>query len=132
MALDKTLSLSPAKRPQNADRVVVRRARLVERINEQVAAIRAIAAGETSMKPPKSTMKWWWSDGSRYYVAAYYARNPLELAKGKFSALCVDLPAAANALVAIAKAVDSGEFDEQIRIIAGEVRTKFGATKKAS
>ena len=110
MSLDKTLSLSSAKRPQTVDR----RSRVVERINEQIAIVNAMVAGEPVSRAPKSRMKWWWSDGSRYFAACYYARNPLELAKGKFSVQCVDLASVAHALTAIAKAIDEGAFDDQM------------------
>jgi hypothetical protein len=46
------------------------------------------------------------------------------MAKGKYSAQCVDLASAANALATIAKAVGEGTFDDQMKAIAGEVKTK--------
>lgn len=125
MSLEKELSLTAHKRPAVTDRTVLRRSRVIDAINDQVEVIRAMTGGESVAKPPRSKMKWWWSDGSRYYCAVYYARNPLELAKGKYSAQCVDLHGVSNALNSIAKAIDRGEFDEQMRVIAGEVRVKF-------
>ena len=125
VSLDKVLSLVGTKRPAITDRIVIRRNGLVKRIGEQIDVLENIIAYQPVAKLPKSTMKWWWQDGARYYVAVYYARAPLELAKGKYSAQCVDLPAVVNALKAICESVLRGEFDENIRIIAGEVRVKF-------
>ena len=125
VSLDKLLSLVGTKRPAITDRIVIRRNGLVKRIGEQIDVLENIIAYQPVAKLPKSTMKWWWQDGARYYVAVYYARAPLELAKGKYSAQCVDLPAVVNALKAICESVLRGEFDENIRIIAGEVRVKF-------
>jgi hypothetical protein len=122
VSLDKLLSLVGTKRPAITDRIVIRRNGLVKRIGEQIDVLENIIAYQPVAKLPKSTMKWWWQDGARYYVAVYYARAPLELAKGKYSAQCVDLPAVVNALKAICESVLRGEFDENIRIIAGEVR----------
>ena len=125
VSLDKLLSLVGTKRPAITDRIVIRRNGLVKRIGEQIDVLENIIAYQPVAKLPKSTMKWWWQDGARYYVAVYYARAPLELAKGKYSAQCVDLPAVVNALKTICETVLRGEFDENIRIIAGEVRVKF-------
>ena len=129
VSLDKLLSLVGTKRPAITDRIVIRRNGLVKRIGEQIDVLENIIAYQPVAKLPKSTMKWWWQDGARYYVAVYYARAPLELAKGKYSAQCVDLPAVVNALKAICESVLRGEFDENIRIIAGEVRVKFNKKK---
>lgn len=98
VSLDKLLSLVGTKRPAITDRIVIRRNGLVKRIGEQIDVLENIIAYQPVAKLPKSTMKWWWQDGARYYVAVYYARAPLELAKGKYSAQCVDLPAVVNAL----------------------------------
>lgn len=132
VSLDKLLSLVQTKRPAITDRTVIRRNGLVKRIAEQIDVLENIIAYQPIPKLPKSTMKWWWQDGARYYVAVYYARCPLELAKGKYSAQCVDLPAVVNALKAICEAVQRGDFDEQMRIVAGEVRVKFKKGKKAA
>jgi len=132
VSLDKLLSLVQAKRPAITDRTVIRRNGLVRRIGEQIDVLENIIANQPIPKLPKSTMKWWWQDGARYYVAVYYARVPLELAKGKYSAQCVDLPAVVLALKAICEAIQRGEFDEQMRIVAGEVRVKFKKGKKAA
>ena len=131
VSLDKLLSLVGTKRPAITDRIVIRRNGLVKRIGEQIDVLENIISYQPVAKLPKSTMKWWWQDGARYYVAVYYARAPLELAKGKYSAQCVDLPAVVNALKAICESVLRGEFDENIRIIAGEVRVKFKKKKVA-
>ena len=131
VSLDKLLSLVGTKRPAITDRIVIRRNGLVKRIGEQIDVLENAIAYQPVSKLTKSKMKWWWQDGARYYVAVYYARVPLELAKGKYSAQCVDLPEVVNALKAICESVLRGEFDENIRIIAGEVRIKFKQKKVA-
>ena len=132
VSLDKILSLVVAKRPAVTDRTVIRRTGLIKRIGEQIEVLESTVANQPVPKLPKSTMKWWWQDGARYYVAIYYARCPLELAKGKYSAQCVDIQGVILALKAFCEAIQRGDFDEQIRVIAGEVRVKFKKSKKVA
>jgi len=131
-SLDKLLSLVQTKRPTLTDRTLIRRLGLIKRIGEQIDLLEKIASYQQIQKPPKSKMKWWWEEGSKFYVSVYYARNPLELSKGKYAAQCVDLPSVSNALKTISESVQKGDFDEQIRNIAGQVRVKFKKDNKAA
>ena len=88
MSLDKTLTLSNAKKPQIVDQADARRRRLMRRIDDQIVILQAVKNGDLPAKPYKRLSRWWWSQDGKFYVFLRYARHPIELSKGEASAEC--------------------------------------------
>lgn len=127
MAIEKSFSFAAQKRPIRAptDAKTARRVRLITRIQRQIDILEMTKRGEVLQPDQRRIQRWWWQDGPHYFVSVYYTRQPLEIAKGKWSAQCANLDAVADALNAFKKSVENGEFDQPIELLAGKVRSKF-------
>jgi hypothetical protein len=127
MASEKSFSLATQKRPIHtpADAKTARRARLIARIQRQLELLEIVKRGEPLRADQRRTQKWWWQDGPNYFVSIYYTKQPLEIAKGKWSAQCTNLDGVGDALKAFQKSVENGEFDHPIELLADKVRAKF-------
>jgi len=131
MSIDKTLNLSTAKKPQIVDQADARRRRLMRRIENQLVILQAVKNGDLPAKPYKRLSRWWWSQDGKYYVFLQYARHPVELAKGKFSAECQNLDAVEMAFKALSKEVENGKFDTLIAENSAKIRKRFDVKKAA-
>ena len=138
------LKLVAAKRPQTAAPAVVRRAKLVGQITEQMELARACAAGTTyapmrvrsvldkatglrsSVEHAKRVKQWWFTaDTGRVCLQVRYGTRVLELAKGKNS---IDVGSTAEllgALEVVKRAVEAGELDTHIEAASAAVRARF-------
>ena len=94
MATEKSFSLAAHKRPisQPTDAKTARRIRLINRIQRQIEIVEATKRGQSLEPDQRRIRKWWWQDGPHYFVSIYYTKQPLEIAKGKFSAQCRSRP----------------------------------------
>ena len=131
MSLDKTLNLSNAKKPQIVDQADARRKRLMKRIENQLIILMAVKNGEEPSKPYKRLARWWWSQEGKFYVYLQYARNPVELAKGKFSVECENLESVETAFKMLSKEVEQGRFDGLIADNSAKIRKRFEVKKAA-
>jgi hypothetical protein len=131
MSLEKTLNLSNAKKPQITDQAEARRRRLIHRIDDQLIILDAVRKGELPTKPYKRLSRWWWSQDGKFFVFLRYARHPIELSKGKYSAECQSLEAVELAFKALSKEVENGRFDALIAENSAKIRKRFELKKAA-
>ncbi|MDO9502770.1 MAG: hypothetical protein Q7J52_21935 [Falsiroseomonas sp.] len=139
------LNLVQLKRRARMTPQEVRRSKLIEKLEEQLALAQAQAEGKryVALKPAwrtdengvksrvqreKNVRPWWWPEGTGLTLVIRYGSRPVELAKGR-RAISVEhppmLPGALNAVIA---AVKAGELDAAIEAALAEVR---GAAGKA-
>lgn len=118
------LKFVAAKKPEAVNTTVLRRQRLVRRIDQQVSLI---SAAKDGMLPRTSWV--WMDDKGSYFLPIKYGRNPIELKKGLFAIECDDIDHAADALTTIRAMVLNGDFDEQLSKASGDIRAKFGPKK---
>jgi hypothetical protein len=138
------LKLVAAKRPQNAAPAVMRRAKLVGHITEQMELARACAAGTTyapmrvrsvldkatglrsSVQHTKRVKQWWFvADTGRVCLQIRYGTRVLELKKNMNS---IDVGSTAEllgTLEVVKSAVEAGELDAQIDAASAAVRARF-------
>jgi len=133
MALDKSLVLTQntkEKAPTNP--VVARRNRLITRIKNQLVYVEQEKMGQLPHRAYRRLARWWWQEGTSYYLSVQYCRLPMELAKGKFSIQCQDLDGVANALRAVEKAIAAGDYDSVMSEHAERTKKNFKLGKKAA
>lgn len=128
--------------------VVLRRAKLTGKIQDQIAAAKAAAEGgiyaskrakvvqdsetgerkqieiATRVKP------WWWKSATgKVMVAVRYGAKAIELAKGKNAVEVGSMEDLVAALEAVKEAVTAGELDAQIEQASGALRDGFAKKK---
>jgi hypothetical protein len=133
MALDKSLVLTQntkEKAPTNP--VVARRNRLITRIKNQRVYLEQEKMGQLPHRAYRKLARWWWQEGTNYYLSVQYCRLPMELAKGKFSIQCQDLGGVSQALLAVEKAIASGDYDAVMAEHAERTKKNFSQGKKAA
>lgn len=133
MALDKSLVLTQntkEKAPTNP--VVARRNRLITRIKNQLVYVEQEKMGQLPHRAYRRLARWWWQEGTSYYLSVQYCRLPMELAKGKFSIQCQDLNGVAQALLAVEKAIAAGDYDAVMAEHAERTKKNFNQGKKAA
>jgi hypothetical protein len=129
MALE-GFSFVEKKRPARDNPALIRRARLQDQVDAQLAKLGRGDVQEHGADHESSSRQgravWWWSDETGgYLLAIKYARRPIELAKGKFAIKCGSLGEVRAALIAVRGEVAKGELDGQLAKLAGEVRSGF-------
>jgi hypothetical protein len=135
------LTVAQLKKPQSLSPTEQRRAKLVVKLEEQLALAQAQAEGRRFVvtKPSwtrddagnkqrvqreRTVKPWWWQDGEGLCLVARYGARILEISKGK-RAIMVNtpamLPGALNTLIAATKA---GELDGAIEQVLADAKTK--------
>jgi hypothetical protein len=115
------LKFVAAKRPEKANATVLRRQKLVRRIDQQVGHIRQMIEGH------EVRAAWAWMDeAGSYFLPIKYGRHSLELKKGMFAVQCPDLDHAEAALCTIRGMVLNGDFDDQLVKVSADIRNRFG------
>jgi hypothetical protein len=132
MSLEKVLNLTATQKPKIVDQKDARRGRLLSRIEGQLALIDAIKGGDEPSKPMRRKSRWFWVEGGDVFVCLQYARSPLELAKGRYSAKCADYESASLAFQTLSDAVTKGHFDDQIQASSIKIRKRFDVKKASS
>jgi hypothetical protein len=137
-----SLKLVAAKQSRVLDPIQLRRAKLIAKLDEQIALakgkqtgteyvpmrskrIKDDAGNVTVVQAPKRLKAWFWAvDGGRVCVAVRYGNKVIELAKGKTA---VETTAAelGSVLAVVKKAVEAGELDAQIEAASAGVRRGF-------
>lgn len=136
------LKLVTAKPQRVTNPVLLRRAKVVAKLDEQIELARAQAAGTsytptrvkrrkdgegnvTTVEVPRRVRAWWWAvDGGKVCVAVRYGARLLELAKGK-TAVEVAPSAVTDTLAVLRSAVAAGELDAQIQSAAAAAGREF-------
>lgn len=118
------LKFVAAKKPEAVNTTVLRRQRLVRRIDQQVSLI---SAAKDGMLPRTSWV--WMDDKGSYFLPIKYGRNPIELKKGMFAIQCDSIDHAAEVFTAMRASVLTGDLDEQLSKASVEIRAKFGSKK---
>ena len=137
------LKLVNAKQQRTTDPVLLRREKLVSKLDEQIAMAQAQAAGTTyapqrskrvkdsagnvvTQQVPKRVKAWYWPvGGGRVCVALRYGNKVLELAKGKVAVEVGGVKELIGVLDALKRAVEAGELDAQIEATSASVRKAF-------
>jgi acyl-CoA synthetase (AMP-forming)/AMP-acid ligase II len=133
MALDKSLVLTQntkEKAPTNP--LVARRNRLITIIKNQLVYVEQEKMGQLPHRAYRRLARWWWQEGTSYFLSIQYCRLPMELAKGKFSVQCQDIEGVAQALRAVEKAVAAGDYDSVMGERAARTKNNFSQRKKAA
>ncbi len=144
MATLASLKLVAAKKPSNLSSAVLRRNKLLAKLEEQIHLATAHNKGDTyapmqiksvtnaagervQITQPKKIKPWWFvSDSGKVCIAIRYGAKVIELAKGK-TAIEVNNPAALiEALEAVKIAVQAGELDMQLEVTSMKLREGFG------
>lgn len=114
------LNFAAYRGPEKADPVILRRQRLVRRIDQQIKFVQDMISGQIRRKA------WAWMDAEgSYFVPIKYGKILLELKKGMFSIQCKDLDECEHALVIIRTKALAGDFDNHLEKAAREIRTRF-------
>ena len=138
------LRLSTVKKPSSVAAEVLRRFKLVKRVDEQIALATALADGtvfsatrqrtlidpETGLKRsvqvPKSVKAWFFgAENGKVYLSIKYGSRVMELAKGKPTVEIASGKELVNTLKIIRQAVLDGELDTQIDAASNDLRKGF-------
>ena len=138
------LKLSTVKKPSSVAAEVLRRFKLVKRVDEQIALATALADGtvfsatrqrtvidpETGLKRsvqvPKSVKAWFFgAENGKVYLSIKYGSRVMELAKGKPTVEIASGKDLVNTLKIIRQAVLDGELDTQIDAASNDLRKGF-------
>ena len=143
MSILAQLKLSNIKRPTQQPITEHRRAKLAEKIGQQLLLAQAQAAGETyapkrykikryedgstqTVEVVRRVRQWWWIvEGGRMCFNIRYGSRVLELTKGKSTVGVANTDELIDALSLIQSAVTSGELDAQIEAASVAVRKGF-------
>ena len=142
MSILNSLKLVAAKQQCVMDPVQQRRAKLVTKLDEQIALAQARAEGKdyaptratrvtdaegnvTTVQAPKRVKAWTWAiEGGRVCVAVRYGNRVIELAKGK-TAVEVAAGDVVGVLGKLRDAAAAGELDAGMEAAAAGVRRAF-------
>jgi len=137
------LTVTQLKRPQGLTPQEARRAKLIAKLEEQLALAQAQSEGKrlvitkpawtrdedgnkTRVQQERVVRAWWWPEGTGLSMVVRYGARPLELSKGKRAisiAQVAMLPGALNTLIA---AVKAGELDAAIEAVIDARKLKLG------
>lgn len=136
------MKLVAAKQARITDPTQLRRAKLIAKLDEQIALAKAKADGatysptrskrvkdaagnESVIQVPRRVKEWFWAaDAGKVCVAVRYGNKVMELGKGKTA---VETTAAelGSVLTTLRKAVELGELDAQMETASAGVRKGF-------
>ena len=138
------LKLVNIKRPVHLSPVVQRRNKVAARIHEQIelaksrlegtsfnpTRLRTVKDSETGMNKtvsvPKRVKEWWFtSDSGKLCLSLRYGAKVIEIAKGKTAVELTGEKELVKTLEILKQAVEGGELDAQIEVVAGAVKAGF-------
>lgn len=114
------LKFAASAHPQKASAELLRRQKLVRRIDQQISYVQQLLDG----KQPRAAWVWMDEQGA-YFLPIKYGRQPIELKKGMFSIQCPDLDHVEAALCAVRAMTLKGEFDDQLQKASTDIRSRF-------
>lgn len=114
------LKFAAAAKPQPLSDNVLRRRKLVRRIDQQIGYVRQMVEGQQ----PRAA--WAWTDeAGTYFLPIRYGRQKLELKKGMFSIQCQSLDEVEHGLCTVRAMVQNGDFDDHLAKASAEIRKRF-------
>lgn len=141
-ALEK-LKLVAAKRPAQLSPVIQRRNKVISRLAEQIEMAKAKQEGKVYVATWQRTVKdeetgeskiiqtpkrlkesWFNADNGKLCVSLKYGAKVIELAKGKTAVELTSEKELVGTLEALKQAVEGGELDAQIEVIAGASKAR--------
>lgn len=144
MSVLNELKFVAAKRTTSVSPVVARRNKLLKKLYEQEAVVKAELEGTTykpvklktvkdadgnskTVEVAKRVKRWAYTgeDGKLYFVV-FYGSKLIEFAKGKQAIEVGDVVGLLNTIAVIKQAVAAGELDAQIESVAGAIKSRIG------
>lgn len=143
MSVLNELKFVAAKRSTSHSPIVTRRNKLLKKLFEQEAVVKAELEGTTYKPVKQKTVKnadgtsntievakrvkrWAYTgDDGKVYFVVFYGNKLIEFAKGKQAIEVGDVSGLLNAIAVIKAAVVAGELDTQIESVAGAVKTRI-------
>ena len=137
------LNLVPLKARVAMTQSEQRRAKLISKLQEQLALAEAEAAGrkhvvlkqawtrdndgnQSRVEREKRIKAWWWKDGDALAMVVRYGAKPLELAKGKRALRVENIAAVPATIRTVIEAVKAGELDGAIDAVLVASKAKQG------
>ena len=145
------LKLVQAKREKGSSPQHARRQKLSTKLAEQIQLAKAQQSG-TEFSPvrvrtvkdeatgqsrkvevPKKIKPWWWTDDTgKLCITVRYGARTLEIVEGKNAIETDNIADVIASLQVIRSAVDSGELDNRIDAVMGQVKAGFAKDPAAS
>lgn len=137
------LNLVAAQKPTAQQPIVLKRNKLIKKLQEQIELASALAEGREytvtrtrtvtdedgnskSVQQPKRIKAWWWvAANGKTCVTVRYGAKAMELAKGKQAVELNSSDELVDVLQMVKTAVYEGELDEQINAVCGAVKKAF-------
>ena len=144
MSVLNELKFVAAKRNTSASPVVVRRNKLLNKLFEQEAVVKAEIEGATykpvklktvkdengnskTVEVAKRVKRWAYTgEDSKMYFVVFYGNKLIEFAKGKQAIEVGDAAGLLSTIAVIKEAVAAGELDAQIESVAGAIKSRIG------
>ena len=144
MATLASLKLVTAKKPMQHNPIVNRRAKLANKIQEQILLATAHKDGGTyaptrtklvtnadgervQVTQAKRIKPWWFvGESGKVCIQIRYGARVLELTKGKTAIEITSPTALIEALETVKAALDAGELDAQLEVASAKLRDGFG------
>lgn len=115
------LKFVAARKPVAIDVALLRRRRVVQRIDQQISILKSANESQS----PRSS--WVWMDeAGTYFVSIKYGRQSVELAKGMYAIQCDTVDQVPTAFELVRAMVLNGHFDKQLAQASQQIRAKFG------
>ncbi len=138
------LTVVALKKPMKQSAQEQRRAKLVVKIEEQIALCRAQMEGKqyvvtkpawqrddngnkTRVQRERVVKPWFWTEGTGLCLVIRYGARVLELAKNRRAIAIGDLAAVPETLALVRSAVENGELDNQIEASIAAGKSKSAA-----
>ena len=136
------LTMTQLKRPQSMTPTEMRRAKLIAKLEQQLALAQATVdgtsymvsravwkhtedGGKSRVQQDRPVKAWWWRDGTGLSMVIRYGARPIELAKGKRALAVPNVAALVEVIGTVIAAVQAGELDTAIDAVAGFGKTKI-------
>ena len=142
MALLDGLKLSNVEKPNFRDPIVIRRSKMIKKLDEQIELLTNPTSpnsitvdkkvcddqtGELSViKVEKRVIPWWWSNKEgKIFLSVKYGTRVVELKKGKPAIQIDSMESLPEILGTIRKAVELGELDNHLATAGFDLRKRF-------
>ena len=143
MATLTALKLISAKKANSISPTHLRRAKLSNKIQQQIELVKAVAAGQhyaqrrfrtvrgddgsrTSVEIETAVRQWWWKqENGKLALTVRYGAKLIALSPKANAVECANYDEITAALTTIRAAVDAGELDAQIETASSKLREGF-------